>query len=364
MTKIKGILVIVFEGIFLGLMYVLQILLRKLTFLKGFLVLLYFIFSLLIFWVSLSIFYPEPYFRLEKAVRIDVKRGMSISNLANELKLKGVILFKQDFLVCVTLTKMDKKIKAGRYWFEYRLPSLIALKKLVEGGRVYVNLTIPEGYNIFEIANLFADSLNIDSLRFVSLAEDSAFMDSIGVPAKRAEGFLFPDTYSFTPDVGEREIIIRMFNRFKEVIKPSFYERAKELGMGFYEILILASIIEKEGKSRDELAKISAVYHNRLRLGMRLQADPTVLYGLRVFDRPPTYADLQSDTPYNTYRYNGLPPSPICNPGLASIEAALYPEKNDYLYFVLAEGGKHIFSKNLDEHTKNVIKYRRREKRN
>ncbi len=362
MAKAKGIAIVILQGLILAFLYFIQVIPMKLRPSKDFLSFLYFLLSILLFWAGLSIYYPPPYQKLQKAVRISVLRGKSLAQLATELSQNGIILFKSDFLLCSRITGLDRKIKAGRYVFNYRVPALVAIKELAKGGAISVDITIPEGYNIFEIARVLKDSLGIDSVRFVEVAEDSAFMDSIGIPSTKAEGFLFPDTYNFTPDMSEREIILRMFKRFKEVVPEGYYMRACSLGLTFTQAITIASIIEKEGKHKEELPNISAVYHNRLRLGMRLQADPTVLYGIRVFNRAPTYADLESNSPYNTYKYPGLPPSPICNPGLEAIKAALYPEKNDYLYFVLGEGGKHIFSDNIEEHTKNVIKLRRMNK--
>jgi UPF0755 protein len=270
--------------------------------------------------------------------------------------------------------------------------------KLVKGEVTPIEVLIPEGLTIREIAQILKKGIGMDSARFVKIATDSQVAENLNIPASNLEGYLFPNTYRLNWGMDPAKLIQVMVNEFKKVFTPALSERAKEINLSMHDVVTLASMIETEAKDGKEREMISAVYHNRLKLGMLLQCDPTVIYAiggerlvlsstlrlrpegskaegsrttlnLNHSERstsPPTLLlkDLEVDSPYNTYKYPGLPPGPICNPGKASIMAALYPANVDYLYFVAKGDGTHIFSTTLNEHNraKNGIKQAQKDK--
>lgn len=194
--------------------------------------------------------------------------------------------------------------------------------------------------------------------KFIQQTRDRSLIDSLDIPGENLEGYLFPETYHFDKNTDERAIVKTMVDTFKRrALKPEYLDRARELGFSFHKIITLASLIEKETGREDERELISAVFHNRLRKNMRLQCDPTVIYALKNFDGNLRKKDLGIDSPYNTYRYAGLPPGPIANPGLESIRAALYPASANYIYFVSKQNGSHEFSSALADHNRAVRKY-------
>ncbi len=194
----------------------------------------------------------------------------------------------------------------------------------------------------------------------MKVVEDPTLMAEFGIEGESLEGYLFPDTYQFAKRTPPHEIVRRMVTQFQTVYDESFRKRAAQLGMTLREVVTLASIIEKETGNASERGLISAVFHNRLKKKMRLQSDPTVIFALTDFNGNLTKKDLSAPSPYNTYRFIGLPPGPIANPGKESLYAALYPANVDYLYFVSKNDGTHFFSKNLREHNGAVNKYQRR----
>jgi UPF0755 protein len=197
----------------------------------------------------------------------------------------------------------------------------------------------------------------VDEKAFMNLASDSKFLRSLNIHSSFIEGYLYPDTYLFDRSMGTREIIQIMVDRFWKAMTPEMQKRADELGMSLHKVVTLASIIGKESGYKDEKALISAVFHNRLKKGMKLQSDPTAVYDLGTFNGSITRTHLRRETPYNTYHINGLPPSPIGNPAVDSMQAALYPAPVNYLYFVSNNNGSHNFSSNLKDHNKAVLRY-------
>lgn len=182
-------------------------------------------------------------------------------------------------------------------------------------------------------------------------------LTGFGLEGKGVEGYLFPDTYYFPPSVTEREILIAMVEQFREIFDPMMKEKSGGIGLTPHEVVTLASLIEKEAGIKAERPLVSAVFHNRLKIKIPLQSDPTVIYGLRDFSGNLRRKDLQNPSPYNTYRIKGLPPGPICNPGLSSLRAALSPASVPYLYFVSKNDGSHLFSVSLEEHNQAVKLY-------
>lgn len=260
--------------------------------------------------------------------------------------LRGQYLFK----LFAVLGGVDKSLAPGRYDFTGRVSLYGILRKFKRHDIATVLITVPEGLTIDKTAGIFARHLGIDSSAFVARAFDTSFVrDKYGVEG--LEGYLFPESYRFRYGIKIDEIINMMVSEFNRRSAGSF----QSIPSNWYsqnEILILASIIEAEAQEGDEKKLISSVYHNRLERGMLLQADPTVIYALGGLDRPLYYHDLKHDSPYNTYKYKGLPPGPINSPGLEAIEAALSPAETNYLYFVADGTGRHVFSTTLTDHNR------------
>ncbi|MBE9528237.1 MAG: endolytic transglycosylase MltG [Proteobacteria bacterium] len=292
---------------------------------------------------------------------VTIPRGTNFANVAKKLKDAGLIRDVDDFLLVARLMRATTKAKAGEYELKTSMGAREIINALERGEVMNHPVTIPEGYNLAEIAGALVKAGIIDEpTRFVELAKDSATAASLGIESITVEGFLFPDTYNFTRDMDGKEVISAMVERFKAVYYPGLDTRAKARGMNTLEVVTLASIIEKETGAGHERPLISAVFHNRLAKKIRLQSDPTVIYGIKDFDGNLTKKHLQTRAPYNTYRVGGLPPTPIASPGRASLEAAIEPAKADYIYFVSRNDGTHHFSTTLREHINAVNKYQKR----
>jgi len=241
--------------------------------------------------------------------------------------------------------KLEDQLKYGEYNLSPSMNMLQILDKLVKGEVITYKITIPEGYTCKQIAEL---------LEKKEIAEKEVFLELVKDSEKTTEGYLFPDTYEVPKKYGAENTVKLMLSNFNQIAtKNKFEDKAEKIGFSLDEIIILASIIEKEAKFSDEKSKVSSVFHNRLKTGMKLQSCATIQYILEEPKEKLDENDLKIDSPYNTYLYKGLPPEAICNPGLDSIMAALDPEEGDYLYFVLGENGRHIFSKTYQEHLKN-----------
>ena len=294
---------------------------------------------------------------------INIVPGTKFYQIAFALKEKGIISDIKKFTLLARLKGAVSKVKAGEYALDTTMTPLHVLDVLEKGKVIKYRITIPEGYTVFQVAALIKEAGIAKGDCFAEKAFDPSLLTSMSIKGKSFEGYLFPDTYFFTKGINQEEIIRVMTDRFKTVFNENFVARAKELGLNEKDVVTLASIIEKETYCRQEKYLISAVFHNRLRKGIRLQSDPTVIYGLKSFNGNLTKRDLQKKTPYNTYRIKGLPPGPICNPGKEAIEAVLNPAQTDYLYFVSKNDGTHYFSKNLVEHNQAVAKYQKRKRR-
>jgi UPF0755 protein len=233
-----------------------------------------------------------------------------------------------------------------------------------QGKVLEYEVVVPEGYNLFQIGWTLSQSpLVSDPNQFIDLVQNKEFVRSLGFEAGSLEGYLFPDTYYLPKGITLPEIAKRMVLRYRNVFSESYRKRAAEIGFTEAQIITLASIVEKEAKVESERKLVSAVYHNRLKKGMKLQADPTAVYGKRAWVKQVTAEDLKRKTPYNTYLHKGLPPGPIANPGQGAILAALYPENVDYLFFVAQGDGSHYFSTEFDEHEKAIDRYKANKRR-
>lgn len=293
-----------------------------------------------------------------KSIEFEVKKGQSFREVINSLYEKGMIRDRNMFLIMGRLTGLDKKIKAGYYPLWGNMTPFEIFNALRKGKIIEYEITIIPGDSLFEIGRKFSDLGIIEFEEFERLSRDKNFLIDLDIDAPSLEGYLFPDTYRFPKGLDLKEVIGLMVERLREKFDDEMLSRAFELGMSEREVLTLASIIEKEAMKDEERSIISAVYHNRLKKKMPLQADPTSIYGIKSWGEPITKRDLLRNTPYNTYVIKGLPPGPIASPGLESIRAALYPENVPYLYFVSNNDGTHIFSVTLKEHEKAVRAYR------
>jgi UPF0755 protein len=290
-------------------------------------------------------------------VEIRVEQGDSLATVVRKLRDQQLIANGFLFSLWARLTGVEKKIHQGLYRFETRVPPREILDRLVTGRGIFQTVTIPEGLTVKEIAELLEKMQIASRDKFIAEAGNANMLATLGLNEKGLEGYLFPSTYHFTPSTPEKDIIVTMAEQFRKVSLPVLNQRGGTTSLTSHEILTLASIIEKETGIESERPLVSAVFHNRLQRQMPLQSDPTVIYGMKNFNGNLTRKNLQEPTPYNTYRIAGLPPGPICNPGLSSIRAALQPAQVSYLYFVSKNDGTHLFSETIEAHNQAVKIY-------
>jgi UPF0755 protein len=288
-----------------------------------------------------------------------IKPKTGVHEIARALQEAGVIRSGWAFLAIAYLQGSITRLHSGEYEFFVGMPLREVLRKLEAGRVISHQVTIPEGFNAQEIAQLLASEKLVDVERFLTLAQDPTLAQELGLEAPGLEGYLFPDTYRLTRGMGEEEILRIMVGRFRQVLPQDLADRAQAVDLDLHSAVTLASLIEREARLPKERPIISAVFHNRLRRKMPLQSDPTAIYGMPSPSRRITTADLQRKSPYNTYLTLGLPPGPIASPGLSSIVAAVSPAKVNYLYFVSKNDGSHAFSRTLEEHSRAVMLYRR-----
>ena len=285
-----------------------------------------------------------------------ISSGESGAKVAHELKKAGIIRSEQLFKIILKLTSSASDLKAGTFDLRQHMSELEVIN-CIKSGRCthYEKITFPEGWRSEEMAEELSARGITDAHEFLRI-----------VRAENLEGKLFPSTYLFSADMPARTVVREMLAQYDKKIKPLFSQYTTDLTE--QKLLILASIVEREAVVHDERPKIAAVYLNRFHIGKKLEADPTVQYALgfnlqenRYWKKGLTYKDLKTDSPYNTYRYAGLPPGPICNPGYESVKAVLQPETDfDALYFVAETGGRHVFSRTYDEHSRNIKRIRGR----
>ena len=289
-----------------------------------------------------------------------IPTGSTFAQAATVLEREQLIRSRSAFLLLGKSQEADRKIHPGEYEFNAAMPPAEILSKLLNGRVVLHAVTIPEGYTIHQIADVLDQQHITDSAEFVRLASDKSFVKTLGLSGDSAEGYLYPDTYRFARPTAPKDVIRTMVDQLDHVMTQELKARAKDINFTVHEVLTLASVIEKETGSGDERPQISSVFHNRLKKKIPLQSDPTVIYGLPNFDGNLHKKDLSHPSPYNTYRWTGLPPGPIASPGAEAIRAALYPAPSAYLYFVSKNDGTHQFSATLVEHNKAVEKYQKR----
>lgn len=292
---------------------------------------------------------------------VDIPTGSGFFRITGILDDAGLVRNRPYFWVLALGKQSALQIRAGEYEFSGNLSPAEILIKLVRGEVKDYPVTLPEDLTVSDIAQRLLAFRLIHEQDFMDLATDLNFLSSLGIEGESFEGYLYPDTYRFNRSMTTGEIVRIMVRQFWKKATPELKRRAEELGLSLGEWVTLASIIGRESGNREEKALISAVFHNRLRLGMKLQSDPTAVYRLEPGDGAPKIVrkkDLQADTPHNTYRISGLPPSPIANPGIDSLRAALYPADVPYLYFVSKNDGSHQFSASLEAHNRAISKYR------
>jgi len=288
---------------------------------------------------------------------ITVPPGQPLAATAAELERRGLVRSALKFRLLARWDGFDRRLKSGEYALAPTLSPLDILALMERGLVVLHRLTVPEGLTISQIAELAERAGLATASEVAARATDPANVRALGIPADTLEGYLFPETYFFPKTVTAEGILSAMLARFKAVFTPDWERRAAELGLTAHQVVTLASIIEKETGDPSERPLIGSVFHNRLKRGMRLETDPTVIYGIRNFDGNLTRRHLETPSPYNTYLIKGLPPGPIANPGRQSLEAALFPAESPYLFFVSRNNGTHQFSTNLADHNQAVRRH-------
>jgi UPF0755 protein len=285
--------------------------------------------------------------------------GSGIRKLAADLKSGGLIRSSWHFVLLTRLRGKAHNLKAGEYRFNDAMTPYEILNKIVSGDVDYRKFSLPEGYSIYQAAELLEQKGYFKSDDFLSKCRDSELLKRFGLEGRSVEGYLYPATYNLFRNGSEEQLIEQMVAQFEKKYATLSPSSNTDTRLSRNEVVILASVIEKEAVSPEEKPLISSVFHNRLRIGMPLQSDPTAVYGVRAFSGKVSKADIKRQSPYNTYLNRGLPPGPIGNPGAEALQAALTPAATDYFYFVARRDGTHQFSRTLDEHNQAVNRYLR-----
>jgi UPF0755 protein len=313
-------------------------------------------------WFGYNVFrnVTVPYQGYERRTVLQIESGMTVAQIAALLQRQGVITNAAYFRRYYRLFFAEKKLKAGEYLFDGPLSMGQVIEKLYQGKAILYKVTVKEGLWIEETAQIFEAAGLFPAAEFVAAARDSRPIRDLDPEAADLEGYLFPDTYLVRRDITAREMVALMVEHFQSNFSNSFIWRARDIGFTPRQAVIMASLIEKETANRDERFLVSSVFHNRLKRHMALDCDSTIVYALKKAGRyrgKLGWEDLKLASPFNTRLHGGLPPAPIANPGYASLEAALYPENSEYLFFVAKDANSHYFSKTLAEHNRAVRKY-------
>ncbi len=318
----------------------------------------FFVIILLIMYFT---FFTPNYYKGKSPIEVEVRRGEPFSEIVDDVYSKGIIPSKTNFKIAAFIYGAEKKVKAARYYIPNGLSYLDLLDYFisVKGDLLKVINIIP-GSSLQWVASQVQHDAFIDSSSILSLCEDKDFLDSLGVSSSSLLGYIIPEQYYIYERSSPEEAVKILVNGFKKFMNDSLRQRAKQIGYSVQKVLTIASIVQGETNKKSEMPLIAGVYYNRLKKGMKLQADPTVEFARQGKWVRLNNNDLKIDSPYNTYRNYGLPPGPIDNPAKAAILAALYPAKTDYLYFVASGNGGHLFTSNYKEHLKNADKYYKR----
>ena len=292
-------------------------------------------------------------------VRVTIPQGATLRVAADSLAKAGVVAYPRFFRVYASMRRGDREIRAGTYMLRPHEGWGTVLDALRRGKGLVHIVTIPEGFSISQIAPLLESKLTAPPDSVSAAVSDTALLHQLDVPTKTLEGYLFPDTYIFADGTTARAAVDVMVRRFEQVWKPEWTARLDTVHLSRNDVMALASIVEKEARLPEERPVIAAVYMNRLRAGIPLQADPTVQFALGKHVARVYYKDLEVESPYNTYKHKGLPPGPIASPGKPSIEAALYPANVPFIYFVAFPDGHHEFRRDLAGHEKAKVEARK-----
>lgn len=291
---------------------------------------------------------------------VEIPPGSGSVAISKRLAEAGVVHDVNSFRIALWVTGSGRRLRAGEYRFDHPMSPRQVAEKIARG-EVYVRpITFPEGLTINQMAALYESKGFGEAQEFIAAASHGELVHDSDPLAKDLEGYLFPDTYALPRHATADQLVARMVAGFTKALTPEIANTAQGRGLSMRQLVTLASIVEKETGNKEERPLVAAVYANRLRIGMGLQCDPTVIYALERagrYDGNLRRQDLQYDSPYNTYRYAGLPPGPIASPGRASLAAAASPASVDYLYFVSKNDGSHAFATTLDEHNRNVQRY-------
>ena len=291
---------------------------------------------------------------------VEIPQGAGSLTIGDRLVASGVIRDRSTYRTALWVTGEARRLKAGEYRFDRPMTPFEVIDKIARGDVYVVHVTFPEGLTIAEMAKIVESHGLGPAASFVQAAKDTASIRSLDPAATDLEGYLFPETYAVARHTDAAKLVRQMAAGFEHVFTPELRAAAAARNLTVRQAVTLASIVEKETARPDERPLVAAVYSNRLRIGMPMQCDPTVIFALQragAYNGNLRRDDLAFDSPYNTYRYPGLPPGPIVSPGRGSLEAAVHPADADYLYFVSRNDGSHVFARTLDEHNRNVQKY-------
>jgi peptidoglycan lytic transglycosylase G len=307
-------------------------------------------------WTAYDLRRPGP--PRQTPVVITVEEGERFAEIARDLRRQGVLRHALPLAAWARVTRQDRAVHWGEYMITTPLSPLELLARVTRLPDPLHQITIPEGLPVRQVVRLLTEAGFGSQESFYCILEDPMFLASEDLPPAGAEGYLFPNTYHFPLATPQERILRTMVRQFREAFGPDLAVRAAALGFTEQQAVTLASLVEEEARRPEERRLVAAVFVNRLKRGMPLQSDPTVLYGREDDnDRRITRADLRRATPFNTYTIAGLPPTPIVNPGRASLEAAVDPAQVDYLYFVARGDGSHEFTSTLAAHNAAVARY-------
>lgn len=292
-------------------------------------------------------------------VIVEIPKGAPFNSIVNLLYDNEVINSKWKFQILGTAKEFDKKARAGEYQLNRNMTPLQIIAK-IQSGDVYLHrLTIPEGYTIKQIASKIVEAGLGKAENFITLTSDAKLLNKYDIPASMMEGYLYPDTYYFPKGTSERAIMEVMLRQMQTRITSEMRAKAQTMNLTLHEVLTLASIVEKETGKSAERPTIASVFHNRMARGMRLESDPTAVYGIDLQGGSVTSSHVREENPYNTYKINGLPPTPIASPGIDAIKAVLYPADTNYFFFVAKGDGGHVFSVTYEQHQQAVNEWRK-----
>ena len=294
---------------------------------------------------------------------VEIPPGAGPASIGRRLAESGVVRDQLSFRVALARSGQARRLQAGEYRFDRPMNTRAVIEKIAKGEIFLRPVTFPEGLTVRQMSEIYEREGSGSKAEFLRAARNGALVRDIDPAAEDLEGYLFPETYSLPRKATADQLVQRMVTAFRDALTPDVVQRAAARGLSVRELLTLASLVEKETAKAEERPVVAAVYTNRLRIGMGMQCDPTVIYALEragKYTGNLTRDDLRFDSPYNTYRYAGLPPGPIASPGRASLEAAASPADVPYVYFVSRNDGSHVFSVTLDEHNRNVFEYQQK----